>query len=426
MAIVMPYRQVPQLIGQVASRLPVREVLNNYTKTKGEKVNKEVLTEGRITDEGLQQLRELDGVKLRISGWRIGNELASKEAIKALVYGLGDVNPLYQDEEYASKTRYGTIVAPPSWLYSVFGPGIQHGLPGVHSFHSGDDWEFYKPVLLGDRIRPEAIARGYEEKKSKFAGRMIKQYQDRLYYNQRGELVAKALRWNLRTERRAARQTGKYSSIQLPHPWTEVELKRIEDEILSEQIRGSDVRYWEDVEIGEELPPLVKGPLGLTDEIAWFAGMRPGWLRAHGAALRIYRQHPGWGFRDPDTWAMEPVAAVHWDRSAAKSAGLPLQYDLGAQRQAWVTQLLTNWMGDEGWLRKCYAEYRSFVYLSDVVWLRGKVTNKYIDEAGECCVDIETHGFNQRGEDTIPGRAVIILPSRERGTWPVEGRLPNR
>jgi len=37
-------------------------------------------------------------------------------------------------------------------------------------------------------------------------------------------------------------------------------------------------------------------------------------------------------------------------------------------------------------------------------------------------VDIETTAFNQRGEDTAPGRATVILPSKERNTWPVEQR----
>jgi acyl dehydratase len=130
--------------------------------------------EGLITEEGLRELREMKGTKLRI-GMMQNNELICEETLRKFVRGLGDINPLWQDKEYAKETRYGTLVAPPSWLYSVFGAGIMHGLPGVHSFHAGDDWEFYKPLLLGDRIRPEAIAQGYEEMQgSRFAGRMVK------------------------------------------------------------------------------------------------------------------------------------------------------------------------------------------------------------------------------------------------------------
>ena len=80
-------------------------------------------------------------------------------------------------------------------------------------------------------------------------------------------------------------------------------------------------------------------------------------------------------------------------------------------------------MGDDGWIKRNYAEYRRFVYHSDVVWFRGKVTNKYVDENGECCVDIETSAVNQRGENTAPGESTIILSSRENGTSPLDSRL---
>jgi hypothetical protein len=146
-------------------------------------------------------------------------------------------------------------------------------------------------------------------------------------------------------------------------------------------------------------------------------------LKALGAALRDYKRHPGWAFRDRNTGAFEPTFAVHYHVDAAKSAGVPYMYDVGTQRQQWLIQHMTNWMGDEGWLKTCYAEYRRFVYLSDVLCLRGKVTKKYIDEAGESCVDIETWAENQRGEDVMPGHSTIILPSRDRNTWPVEKRL---
>jgi len=84
---------------------------------------------------------------------------------------------------------------------------------------------------------------------------------------------------------------------------------------------------------------------------------------------------------------------------------------------------MTGWMGDDGWLKKCYAKYTKFVYLSDVIWLRGKVTKKFVDEDGEHCVEIETTSTNQRGEEVMPGRSTVVLPSREKKTWPLERRV---
>jgi len=379
-----------------------------------------VLPEGLIDQESLENFRRRIGKKLRIS-WQF-NELASTEAIRNWAYGIGDSNPVWLDQEYAAQTRYGTIIAPPSWLYSVFPTYVQQGLPGVHAFHSGNDWTFYKPVLSGDKIRPEAIFTGFKEKPSSFAGKLVMEYQEARYYNQHDELVAKAVTWLVRTERKSARTHGKYAKLELPHPWGEDELREVENEVRAEHRTGADVRYWEDVTVGEELPALVKGPIGLTDMIAFFGASGVIKLVAHGMARRLYDEHPSWGFRDPNTYGMEPIAGVHWNLEAANSAGLPYPYDAGIQRNSWLIHLLTNWIGDEGWVKRCYAEYRRFVYLSDVVWFRGKVVEKQIDENGEHCVELELHGFNQRGEDTIPGKATVILPSRKSKEWPIEKR----
>lgn len=373
-----------------------------------------------VTEEGLAKLQSLIGTKLRIS--QQFNGLASKEAIRNFANGVGDPNPLWRDEEYARRSSYGCIVAPPSWLYSVFPTWVSVGLPGVHGFHSGNDWEFYRPVLVGDTITPECIFCGYKEKQSRFSGRLIMVREEARYYNQRGELVATAKTWNARAERRAARERGKYSHIKLPHPWTEEELKRIEEEVLSEEIRGSTPRYWEDVQVGEELHPVIKGPFGLTDMIAYCVGAQPVQLLAHGLSLRLYQRHPAWAFRDPNSCALEPIYGVHYNKAAANAAGLPYPYDVGTQRQCWLIHLLTNWMGDDGWLKRNYAEYRQFVFFSDVVRLGGRVTKKYIDENGEGCVDIETWAVNQRGDNTMPGHSAVLLPSRERDSWPLRQR----
>lgn len=379
------------------------------------------MAEGLITDEALEEWRKRIGTKLRIRN--IFNELASKDAIRKFADGIGDVNPLWHDEEYAEKTRYGRIVAPPSWVYSVYPTWVLQGLPGVHAFHSGNDWEFYKPIFVDDKITPESVFTGFDVKKSEFAGKLVIEYQEARFYNQRQELVSKAKVWLVRTERRAAREKGKYHQIKLPHPWTEEELQKVEEEVLAEEIRGSDVRYWEDVRVGEELPPVVKGPLGLTDMIAYCIGAASVQVLAHGASLRLYRSRPAWAFRDTSTFALEPIYGVHYNKAAANAAGLPYPYDIGAQRHCWLIHLLTNWMGDEGWLKRNYAEYRRFVYHSDVVWLKGRVAKKYIDEDGEYSVDIETSGINQRGEETMPGHSTVVLPSREKERWPLDSRV---
>jgi acyl dehydratase len=384
------------------------------------------LAEAVLNDETLTEWEERLGLDLRVGN--IFNQTVSYEAIRNFSNGIGDNNPLYRDEEYARKTRYGALIASPAWTASVFPHWVLQGLPGIHADHSGSNWEFLRPVYVGDKITPKCYFVGYDVKTSRFAGKTAFEYQRFEYWNQRDELVSRGHNLLIRYERQAARGRsekgeGKYDYIKIPHPWTEEELEKVDQDVLAEEVRGSNVRYWEDVAIGNELKPVVKGPFGMTDIISFCVGAAPIQIAAHGAQLRLYKRHPAWAFRDPVTHAWEPVYGVHYSVPAAKGVGARYAYDVGVQRHCWLVNLLTNWTSDEGWLKRCYAEYRQFVYHSDVVWFKGKVIKKYVDENGEYCVDIEAHGINQRNEDVIPGEATVILPSKKAGTWPVEKRL---
>jgi acyl dehydratase len=387
------------------------------------------LAEATLNDKILTDWEKRLGLELRVNN--VFNQTVSYESIRNFSNGIGDVNPLYRDEAYAKRTRYGQLIASPAWVASVFPHWVLQGLPGIHADHSASDWEFLKPIYINDRVSPKCYFVGYDVKTSKFAGKTAFEYQRFEYWNQRGELVSQGHSLLVRYERQTARGKmaegkGKYDYIEIPHPWTEEELRKVDEDVLAEEVRGSAVRYWEDVELGEELKPVVKGPLGLTDIVAYCVGAAPVQLAAHGVQLRLYKDHPAWSFRDPVTHAWEPVYGVHYSVAAAKAVGARYAYDVGVQRHCWLVNLLTNWMGDEGWLKNCNARYRQFVYHSDAIWLNGRVSKKYVDGDGEYCVDIETHGINQRGEDTMPGKATVVLPCRKAGTWPVERRLPPR
>jgi len=382
------------------------------------------MADARISEEMIAEMKGKVGLKLNTEN-STHNEEANRLAILKFAEGIGDPNPLWTDAEYAKKTRYGSIVAPPSFIWATIAH-VQFGWKGLGGFHSGCNIEFYKPIYLNDKVTSECIFTGFDgPKPSEFAEEMVIDHFDNKYWNQHGDLLVKYHWWIIRIGRGKAKEKGKYSKLTLPHPWTEEELKKIEEEVLSEEFRGSNPRYWEDVNVGDELKPVVKGPLGLTDELAYFVGGATPIPRlgAHGASLRQYRRHPAWSFRDPTTGALEPIFAVHYNKEAARAMGVPMQYDVGLQRHCWGIHLLTNWMGDGGWLKRSYTEYRRFNYFGDVVWIKGKVTKKYVDEEGDYCVDIERHAINQRGEDIMPSHATVALPSREKGISPLDSRL---
>ncbi|WP_037161847.1 FAS1-like dehydratase domain-containing protein [Rhodococcoides fascians] len=373
------------------------------------------LAEGKFTDEMLDKMRALIGTQLRTAG-SVNNEYATRLAILRFAEGIGDDNPLWTDETYAAGTQYGEIIAPPSFIFACLG-SVQVGWPGLGGFHAETNMSFNRPIRVGDKITATVVFDGFDGPidASKFAGRRIKDYLRQEYRNQNGELVATFICSRMRFERTEMQAKRESRKIELPHPWTDAELEKIDADVLAESPRGAETRYWDDVQVGDDLGIITKGPIGLTDEIAFVAsGAAPiPRLAAHGVALRRYKKHPKWAFRDPNTNALEPVYSVHYNDYAASLQGAQMAYDVGIQRTSWQIHHLTNWMGDDGFLKSLHDQYRSHVYLSDVVVLGGKVTEKLVDDDGDHVVKVETWATNQRGQSVMPGSAVIRLPHRE-------------
>jgi acyl dehydratase len=369
------------------------------------------LAQAKFTDEMLDEMRALTGTELRTTA-SVNNEYATKYTILRFAEGIGDDNPLWTDEAYAATSAYGGVIAPPSFIFCCLG-SVQVGWRGLGGFHAETNIDFHNPIRVGDKITARVFFDGFEGPvDSNFGGRRIKDYLRQEYRNQDDELVATFICSRMRFERGEMQKRRESRKIELPHPWTEEQLAAIEADILAEAPRGATPRYWDDVNVGDQIDAITKGPVGLTDEIAFVAsGAAPiPRLSAHGVALRRYRKHPKWAFRDPSTHALEPVYSVHYNDYAAHLQGAQMAYDVGIQRTCWQIHSLTNWMGDDGFLKSIHGQYRSHVYLSDVVRLGGRITEKFIDEDGDHVVRVETWAANQREQNVMPGSAVIRLP----------------
>ena len=228
--------------------------------------------------------------------------------------------------------------------------------------------------------------------------------------HQFGDVVAKALGTCTRHERKAAREAGKYDDIKT-HEYSAEDFDRIDQAILNEEknMRGANVRYWDEVQEGEELPEIVRGPLSLMDTMGFLVGSGRG--HTHGVIFKNAVKHPGHFFRNPEAGGgIEYTGIGHHRESTAKEVGVPGVYDYGPQRSSWMASLVTNWMGDAGFLKRIRTQMRGFNIMGDCTWARGKVTRKYIKD-GNALVDIEIRGENQRGELTTPGLATVLLPS---------------
>lgn len=352
-----------------------------------------------ITPEALAELRRLVGQPVRRPEPYL--EVATRDAIRHWAHGIGDRNPFWAEQR----------VAPPTILFAMdrVVSGYVGGLPGVHAMYAGTDFRWRLPIREGDRVVGESVLLDLVEKGSTFARRAIQQIYRTSFVNQRGELVCEADSWCFRTERDTARERGKYRSLEA-HRYTPEEIERVRLAYREEEIRGGAARYWEDVREGEALPPVVKGPLTVTSVIAFVQGWGSLYVRAHGLAFDMFERHPALGI--PNAFGVpEPPERVHWDEAFARAVGVPGAYDYGPERVAWLGHLVTNWMGNDGFLRRLRVEVRRHNLIGDTTWCRGTVAGKaLVDNRGEVLLDLVA--VNQREETTAVGQATVVLPRR--------------
>jgi len=77
-----------------------------------------------------------------------------KGAIIKFAQAIEDDNPVFNDEMAARESRYGGLIAPPTFLRSVGvdRPAFPYDVPFNRMLDGGSDWEYFHPVRAGDRI----------------------------------------------------------------------------------------------------------------------------------------------------------------------------------------------------------------------------------------------------------------------------------
>ena len=102
---------------------------------------------------------------------------------------------------------------------------------------------------------------------------------------------------------------------------------------------------------------------------------------------------------------------IHYDQAFARSEDHPDVLVHGPLEGAFLAQLLTDWIGGDGFLKQFFYSNRGRAVPGDVLTCKGKVTEKY-ERDGQHCVACEIWMENQRGEAIVRGSAVVMLPSR--------------
>ncbi len=137
--------------------------------------------------------------------------------------------------------------------------------------------------------------------------------------------------------------------------------------------------FFEDVEVGSELPPLVKKPSNTL--------------------LFLY---------SAVTWNPQ---RIHFDKDYALSEGYRDVVVHGPLRGAFLSQMLTRWIGEGGVLKKLSYTNRGLAYVNEALFCKGKVTQKGI-ENGQGWVACEVWVENEQGEKLTLGSALALLPQR--------------
>ena len=369
----------------------------------------------KITEEGLEQLRARIGIKIEntLEPWC---HEATRDNIRHYAHGIGDDNPLWCDPAYAAKTKHGGIVAPPSFLFACdrIVSGYVGGLPGVHAMWAGADWRWHRHVGRNEEIATEARLKDIIAHETHFSGRAIQQIYNVHFFGNGGDLVAECDSWCFRTDRDNARETGtKYTETRKKPPkrYTEAELEAVYAHYAREEVRGANPRYFEDVQEGDALPVMVKGPMTVTGFIAYAQGWGGLYIRANKLAWKMIHRHPGLGipnrFNIPDC-----PERVHWEEEFAQVVGAPGAYDYGPERCSWLTHHMTNWIGDDGFLQSSSCKIRRHNPVGDVLFIKGKVTRKFLTPEGAHCVEVAQEGHNQDGELSVLGTSTAHLPAK--------------
>ena len=368
----------------------------------------------KITNKSVEDLRKRIDVKIEntLEPWC---HEATRDNIRHYAHGIGDDNPLWCDPEYARQTKFGEIVALPSFLFacSRIVSGYVGGLPGVHAMWAGADWTWHKWVRRNDQITTECWLKDLIEHNTRFSGRAIQQIYHVNFFNQQGDLISEADSWCFRTDRDSAREEGtKYNDLKEKKAcrYAPEELAEVYKLYQEEEIRGSKPRYWDDVEIGDKLPTMAKGPMTVTGFICYAQGWGGLYIRSNKIAWKQISQHPGLAI-DNQFGIPDCPERVHWENDFAKEVGAPGAYDYGPERCSWLTHQITNWMGDDGFLAQSGSKIRRHNPQGDLLFINGKVTKKFEREDGGY-VEIDQEARQQDNEISIIGRAVVKLPRK--------------
>ena len=218
-------------------------------------------------------------------GWhKMSHEfVASKDSIQDMGLAMDLWNSLWHDDNYAKNTGWGAIIAPPMYLERLKqGTGVSPTIPRSQGYtghyYLDEDWEFYQVVRPNNSFRvwsnkPQLVdVTSLDGKGPRTFTNLL---QDLDIINQRDELVNK---FKLYLEFFVLPEPPEVKNkIKEEYRYTKEELEEIDHIANKEEVRGANIRYWEDVNTGDDIGKVILGPTTLYDQLNVVSEKRIEW-----------------------------------------------------------------------------------------------------------------------------------------------------
>lgn len=320
------------------------------------------------------------------------NYEVSRDSIRHFAYCIPDYNALYLDQEFARSTRWGSVIAPPGYLYShgmstwlrMFG-GLKdsEGRELKQNDNAGETWEFFRPVRVGDTVYSHGKVLSAEAKTGRRLGPCALVKSEVLYTNQYSELVARAVGVSFRFNAPAVAAGGGLAKAYPPMaPGQTTRAVSTPGKMPGNDptpTRRIDPQlFFEDVNEGDSITPWELGPIAINH------------MSSFNSAI-IGRGYDEFG-------------AVH-------GGAVPDAFAAGPMRVPWFGTMLSRWAGPNAWITTLTQQNHEWVLVGFKIICGGRVARKYRD-GSRCLVECEIWCNSELGFRTNSGKATVELPSR--------------
>lgn len=318
-----------------------------------------------------------------------------------------DDNPLYTDIRYGAASPHLTMLAPPAFVLAIRSPCSTGALDMIpHRLVArvaAMQVTWNDTIRLGERVDGRVRVAGVTRESAKLSSERVR-VRTNAEYTRCGDRFAQGLAEVeiAGSDEQPARSIHRYGPV---------EIDRMRRELDEEACpRGTVPRFFGDVAIGDVLPAVLRGPLTISDLEAWVIAegrpVRAGNLQRRWLAGRDGRRaaHPltGW-----PSWDRHEVAL---DSAVTDPAGPEAPAEM---LFALAAQLVTTWMGDDGFLRSLTLRPCAPFRYGDALRLSGSVVDRYRltgdSKATYHAAALRITGTNQLSEEVLAADAVALL-----------------